>query len=1307
MKQLATYLLILWPLPPALAAPQANAAPQADATAAPSAGQQQSGGGLTEAAPAPAATSDAAATAAAATAAPTAAAPTAAASDAELPTVEAVQSQLDAAEADQAMAESVKTRLTAAYRGTLDLLKSLASERERQAALVAAAQTAPQRIGAAKQTLETIHQQPLPPDPPVDLFAATAVEQLRNRVSEAESQLNQARQARQEWDDKQRERQTRAASLTSLIADARTALADTIDTTVGEQAEDPHGTVREAREKQRLVAIAMARQRLATLQAEQVMIEAETGLLPLQIEVAAADVRRAQSRLRERTEQLGQQKQYRIENDLIELQQLVAEADGDIEQTRVWPLHKRWLQLTQDNARVRKQTTEYRAGYDSLDAIYKEISTEIGRDLDSGEGLRSGLGLKLLRIRSRLPSSSQLRSEARAVDERLEGASEFQSAVDHARDGYAELSVGGGSAELVAAAPGPSAAAAPNGQSQQALTALERTLLAAMAADVESHISDLIDLKSAIELKRRKSVELQNKIETNVIWIRDTARFRWSGMASAWESLQAVVAVDRWWQAGRAILAVASVRLDWTALWVILAIFPPLIYHRWTRSLSRPLSRQTLGRSNSGSGGNRPPASHWVLATIRQLLASLYQAMPLPATLWIAGALLSLATGAAISAGGTITSGGTISFGGAVPAAGTATSSASSLAPGSDLFAPLADALQATAWWMLPLAWLNQLLRPDGVVERDFRYRRDQTQPARRAARGVLWLGTPLCLLWQTASQPQWVDGDGTLARLLFVLVMGLAASASRYAFHPEHGSLAQTLRDQPDSWAARLRGLWFAIPLLPLTFALLSLAGYSYAATLLAQRMHWSLWFAIALGLTSGVLTRWIQVRRTQRVRLRESFHLLGGANPDHVPVSATAAAHAVAHAAARAVTHVLPHGSGPGDISRLVARAAPVATARAADAQPILPPTAAVAAITAGGIGAGGGVGDPAQRTAEESLVLAELDAQTLRLLHALLWTIVLVGTVWLWMPVLPAVRLLERVELWPTVAADGTIVSITLANLVMALPIVFLTWVAARNVPGLIETVLLERLPLDRPARYAITSLASYAIIVIGILLSAQTIGIRWQSVQWLVAALGVGLGFGMQEIFGNFISGLILLFEQPIRVGDTVTIGDTTGTVSRIRMRSTIVTNGQRQDLVIPNKMLITERLINWTLTDNVNRIEIRLNLNHQADTQAACRLLEQICNQHESILVDPKPTITFDSFSESGLTIVVACYLGQLSQRLQTQHELNTAIKQRFQEAGIELAAPLRDVRLHSVTADVLPEDVPPKDGLPEETSAAD
>ena len=116
---------------------------------------------------------------------------------------------------------------------------------------------------------------------------------------------------------------------------------------------------------------------------------------------------------------------------------------------------------------------------------------------------------------------------------------------------------------------------------------------------------------------------------------------------------------------------------------------------------------------------------------------------------------------------------------------------------------------------------------------------------------------------------------------------------------------------------------------------------------------------------------------------------------------------------------------------------------------------------------------------------------------------------------------------------------------------------TALVGRNLPGLLEIVLLQRLPISPAGRYAVTTIAQYLLVIVGLVLAFGTIGIGWSKVQWLAAAITVGLGFGLQEIFANFVSGLIILFERPVRVGDTVTLGEQRGTVARIRMRATTI------------------------------------------------------------------------------------------------------------------------------------------------------
>jgi potassium efflux system protein len=239
------------------------------------------------------------------------------------------------------------------------------------------------------------------------------------------------------------------------------------------------------------------------------------------------------------------------------------------------------------------------------------------------------------------------------------------------------------------------------------------------------------------------------------------------------------------------------------------------------------------------------------------------------------------------------------------------------------------------------------------------------------------------------------------------------------------------------------------------------------------------------------------------------------------------------------------------------------------------------------------------------------------------------------------------------------------------------------AARHIPALLELTLLQRLPLSRASRYAVTTLTQYIVAMVGLVISFKALGLQWSSIQWLVAALSVGLGFGLQEIVANFISGIILLFEQPIRVGDVVTVDGTSGTVSRIRIRATTIVSWERQELVIPNKTFITGQLINWTLSDTVTRVFISVGVSYESDTRKAMELMAEAAAEHPKILTEPPPRISFEGFGDNALTLKLnmRAFLNEVDARLQTITELHQAILDKLRAAGIEIAFPQRDLHL--------------------------
>ncbi|HYO24110.1 MAG TPA: mechanosensitive ion channel domain-containing protein, partial [Lacipirellulaceae bacterium] len=298
------------------------------------------------------------------------------------------------------------------------------------------------------------------------------------------------------------------------------------------------------------------------------------------------------------------------------------------------------------------------------------------------------------------------------------------------------------------------------------------------------------------------------------------------------------------------------------------------------------------------------------------------------------------------------------------------------------------------------------------------------------------------------------------------------------------------------------------------------------------------------------------------------------------------------------------------------------------------------------------------------DEAVDLAALSEQTQKLVRTFLSITLAVGLVLIWGEILPALKYPAK-QLLP--GAE----TLTWGMLGAFLVILAVTFVSVRDVPALLELVILQHLPLDSGARYAFTSLSRYVLTAIGLTAAFNSVGIFWKDVQWLVAAMSVGLGFGLQEIFGNFVSGIILLFERPIRVGDVVTLGDKTGVVNRIRMRATTIVDPDRKEYIVPNKDLVTERLLNWTLTDYTNRVEIMVNVASGTDTEMACALLLEASREQPHVLADPQPSAVFEGYAEGGLKLALRCFLPNLDNRGSTIHALHTAIDRKFRAAGIE------------------------------------
>jgi potassium efflux system protein len=537
----------------------------------------------------------------------------------------------------------------------------------------------------------------------------------------------------------------------------------------------------------------------------------------------------------------------------------------------------------------------------------------------------------------------------------------------------------------------------------------------------------------------------------------------------------------------------------------------------------------------------------------------------------------------------------------------------------------IATGLVSAAGLLAAIRFFYHFCRRDGLAHVHFKW----NEPVRRSLlRNLRWV-TPVVVLMEflvsamaTVKEIEFGDSMAELA----LMVQVIAVSAFLGWILRFSGSVVTTLQKKhPTGWLARLRYVWWPMAVgMPLFLAVLAAIGYFLSAMELRDLISATLEMVMFLIVVNSLALRWLSIAR-RRFAMREARRKMDEQRE--------------ANRRKQAETKVsVTDEKGP--------------------------------TIT----------------HPEPEIGLTEIDEQTQSLLRTVMFILVAIGLWAIWEPIFPAFGILQDVQLWSySAVVDGvtTAIPTSLANLAMAVVVVVITIIASRNLPGLLEITLLNRLPMDAGARYAFTTLCRYAITAIGILLALNTIGFRWSSVQWLIAALGVGLGFGLQEIVANFVCGLIVLFERPFRVGDTVTIGEVDGMVLRIRIRATTILDWDRKELIVPNKEFITGRLINWSLSDPISRFIIKVGIAYGSDTELAEKLLSKVLKENPLVLKDPKPSTYFLGFGDNSLDFELRIFISNIDHWMPTRHELHKAIDREFRKAGIVIAFPQHDVHFDS------------------------
>jgi len=540
----------------------------------------------------------------------------------------------------------------------------------------------------------------------------------------------------------------------------------------------------------------------------------------------------------------------------------------------------------------------------------------------------------------------------------------------------------------------------------------------------------------------------------------------------------------------------------------------------------------------------------------------------------------------------------------------------------------LSGSLAAALFTIAPL-WLNArlfmiLAQPNGLAEKLFNWHPLSLRVLRQAFRLYLYAAAPLAFLTvymlTFCMKAQLDAGSG---QLVFILLLLLLAFIFARLMRPQ-GALVTHWREQhPERALTRFAGLlfWLGIGLF-IVFAGMIAVGYTYSAGILVKNLGTTLWVLLVLSIIKGFA----------QIALQQAYRRIAVQRIELAQQASTE----------------LPPQEHDHD-NELVSN------------RPII--------------------------TADTAIDISQVNQQSQQLLSFSLNLGLMFALYFVWAPILPALGLLDQVNLWnvQSVVDGNTITSaVSLGDALLSGVLLTAMWVAARNLPGLMEIVLAQWTHQDAGTRYAIVSILRYIIVGSGIVILLGALGVQWSQLQWLVAALGVGLGFGLQEIFANFVSGIIILLERPVRVGDLVSVGEHTGFIRRIHIRSTVLEDYDRKEIIVPNKTLITGQVTNWTLTDTTARVLIDIGVAYGSDTRLVERMLLEAASKVPRLMTDPTPVVWFVSFGDSALNFRLRGYVENADIKLSVTSELNYIIEQTLREHGVNIPFPQRDVHLYGL-----------------------
>jgi len=238
-------------------------------------------------------------------------------------------------------------------------------------------------------------------------------------------------------------------------------------------------------------------------------------------------------------------------------------------------------------------------------------------------------------------------------------------------------------------------------------------------------------------------------------------------------------------------------------------------------------------------------------------------------------------------------------------------------------------------------------------------------------------------------------------------------------------------------------------------------------------------------------------------------------------------------------------------------------------------------------------------------------------------------------------------------------------------------------SRLLQRVLRAHLFSRMRIDEGMQYTLTRIIHYLVMIIGAVVAFQFIGIDLTGLAVIVGFLSVGIGFGLQNITSNFVAGVILLLERPIKVGDRIMVGNQEGDVVEINMRSTTIRTLNNIAVIVPNSEFVSSKLENWSYGDETVRVDVNVGVSYESDLETVIRSLREVAAEHPEVLKNPAPDVLHTGFGDSAWNMRLRIWLEDSQRHLEVHSEINCAIVRKFQQNGIEIPFPQRDLHVRS------------------------